>query len=66
MLPRPLANAIIVLMALILAGSFGAQFFGHAAPDPALYGVIGSFAGMAYAQRRSENGKSNGGKGAQS
>lgn len=63
MLPRPLANGIIVLVALAFAVNFGAQFFvASYTPDPAVYGVFGAIAGTAFAQRRTEkvNGKGNG------
>jgi hypothetical protein len=63
MLPRPLANAVIVLVALAFAVNFFAQFIVPSyTPDPAIYGVFGAIAGTAFAQRKAEkaNGKGNG------
>lgn len=52
MLPEPLANAIIVLVTIMLAVNFGAVFFvtGYE-PDPLIYTIFMGIVGGAYATR---------------
>jgi hypothetical protein len=53
LLPRPLANAVIVLISLVWAANFFLQFLiaGYE-PDPAIHGVFGAIVGGAFALSR--------------
>lgn len=62
MLSRPLASAIIVLVSLVWAANFVAQFvIPEYKPDVTLNGVFMAIVGGALALSRKDNGKDGGG-----